>query len=177
MKYSIGKQLADQIVELLKPYCEKIEIAGGIRRNKPEPHDIEIVCQPKTPPYFQATMLKLKEEGYFSIGNPSKNGAKAPFGTKYYRVKYKGEPLDIFVVSPPANFYVIYLIRTGDADFSHSYMNELLFHGMKCIDGRIWNNVGMLAEVNSELDCFKLIDKPFIEPEKRIGDIRTISQE
>lgn len=35
---------ADALAAALAPYCERIEIAGSIRRRKPEPSDIEIVA-------------------------------------------------------------------------------------------------------------------------------------
>lgn len=172
MRYEQAKQYAEEIQELLKPYCKRIEIAGGVRRKKEEPHDIEIVCNPNKPPYFLATMQRLHDEGHFTYGNPSKNGAKAPFGEKYYRIKYKGEPLDVFVVSPPANFNVIYLLRTGDANFSHSYVTFLHTKGMKCIDGRIIRTESKEeVPIESEEECFRIIGKDWIKPEKRIGTI------
>lgn len=39
---------AEALVSALAPYCERIEIAGSIRRRKPEPSDIEIVAISKT---------------------------------------------------------------------------------------------------------------------------------
>ena len=50
MKYSLALEYAQEIKEILSPFCERIEIAGGIRRQKEEPHDIEIVCQPRSLP-------------------------------------------------------------------------------------------------------------------------------
>ncbi|MGN7786778.1 hypothetical protein ACTJIJ_19755 [Niabella sp. 22666] len=38
---------AERVVELLAPHCEKIDVAGSIRRQKKIVGDIEIVCQPK----------------------------------------------------------------------------------------------------------------------------------
>jgi DNA polymerase/3'-5' exonuclease PolX len=47
MKYQEALKIAQETVELLRPHCERIEIAGSIRREKPEPNDIEIVAIPK----------------------------------------------------------------------------------------------------------------------------------
>lgn len=41
------RPIALKLVERLHPYCEKIEIAGSIRRGKPLVKDIEIVTIPK----------------------------------------------------------------------------------------------------------------------------------
>jgi len=42
-----ARKLAEQMVERLRPACDKIEIAGSVRRGKPEVKDIEIVCLPR----------------------------------------------------------------------------------------------------------------------------------
>lgn len=42
-----AQRLANRLVELLLPHCERIDIAGSIRREKEEVGDIEIVCKPK----------------------------------------------------------------------------------------------------------------------------------
>jgi DNA polymerase/3'-5' exonuclease PolX len=39
--------IAMPIWESLKPVCDIRKIAGSLRREKPEPKDIEIVCLPK----------------------------------------------------------------------------------------------------------------------------------
>lgn len=44
---SEAKTIALEIYELLKPHCERIKIAGSIRREKAFVNDIEIVCIPK----------------------------------------------------------------------------------------------------------------------------------
>jgi len=44
MKLEEAKKIAEKYLNLLKPYCLRAEIAGSIRREKPEVKDIEIVC-------------------------------------------------------------------------------------------------------------------------------------
>src|SRR5690242_17561878 len=41
-------ELANRVLTELAPFCERIKIAGSIRREKPEVKDLEIVCIPKT---------------------------------------------------------------------------------------------------------------------------------
>ena len=47
MNLTTANRIAGQVVDLLRPHCHRIEIAGSIRRRKPEPSDIEIVVLPK----------------------------------------------------------------------------------------------------------------------------------
>ena len=47
MSLSFAMMLAGKVVDELAPVCERIEIAGSIRRKKPTIGDVEIVCIPK----------------------------------------------------------------------------------------------------------------------------------
>ena len=42
-----AKAIAEELRRLLEPACERIAIAGSIRRQKPEVGDIELLCIPK----------------------------------------------------------------------------------------------------------------------------------
>jgi len=46
MTLNYGRGMAEALVELLAPACERIEIAGSVRRKKLNPNDIEIVAVP-----------------------------------------------------------------------------------------------------------------------------------
>ena len=47
MTSAIERAVADQLVDLLEPYCERIQIAGSVRRKKPYVKDIELLCVSK----------------------------------------------------------------------------------------------------------------------------------
>lgn len=47
MKLAQALAIAEKVKALLAPHCERIEIAGSIRRKKPDVKDIEIVAIPK----------------------------------------------------------------------------------------------------------------------------------
>jgi DNA polymerase/3'-5' exonuclease PolX len=44
MELKEAKIIAEKYLSILKPFCERIEIAGSIRREQPFPNDIELVC-------------------------------------------------------------------------------------------------------------------------------------
>jgi DNA polymerase (family 10) len=47
MELAKAKAIAEELKGLLEPSCQRIEIAGSIRRQKPEVGDIELLCIPK----------------------------------------------------------------------------------------------------------------------------------
>lgn len=50
MKHSEALAVAEALRDYLAPACVRIEIAGSIRREKPEVKDIELVCEPSMVP-------------------------------------------------------------------------------------------------------------------------------
>lgn len=80
MKLEIAKQLAELLVSKMRDYCERVEIAGSIKRGKAEVKDIELVVIPKwsngIPKQLQiaATVKKPEKKSEFEyspIGLPS----------------------------------------------------------------------------------------------------------
>ena|SRR5271157_403997 len=61
-------KLAKRVVQELKPFCKRIEIAGSIRRRKPNPGDIDIVLISKNEGNKQKIKDKLTKEGKFLQG-------------------------------------------------------------------------------------------------------------
>ncbi len=47
-KLETARRIAEQLVESMQPYCERVMIAGSIRRGKPEVKDIEVCAIPRT---------------------------------------------------------------------------------------------------------------------------------
>jgi DNA polymerase/3'-5' exonuclease PolX len=179
--YDLAFAYANELVELLRPFCERIEIAGGIRRRKQDPHDIELVCVPIIEDIMTQSTLteKVVQANYFDsfvkdcindkiieAGDPDKAGKRAPSGPKYYRLKYKNYKLDIFSVMPPAQWGVIYLIRTGNADFSHWLVQSGWNRGIKVVDGQIVEK-GTALITPEEEDVFRALGLPWVEPKDR----------
>lgn len=160
MKHAEAYKIATRIKAELAPHCERIEIAGSIRRNKPEVKDIEIVAIPK--PYE----IGLFESGIASVVNNWQK-VKGELPCKYtQRILPDGIKLDLFFATPE-NWGLIYAIRTGSAEYSHQVLaTGWVKKGYKSIDGQLISN-GYPVIVREEEDLFRLIGLPFIEPEKR----------
>ncbi len=187
-----AERLAAQVVGILAPTCERIEIAGSVRRRNAEIGDIEIVCIPHTlaaatqPDLFGVTTtfapainrLDACVRDLIHMGTgweyrPDKNGRPA-FGERYKRLTFEGFGLDLFSVLSPAQFGVIYTIRTGSAEFSHRLVTPRLLGGwlptgMSVKDGALWDQ-GRLIETPEEVDLFRAIGVQRLPPEQRTAD-------
>ena len=189
-----AEDLADELLTLLRPACERIEVAGSIRRKKPAVGDIELVMIPK---------VELRPIGFNLFGEPTdhqrvnevdqlcalmieqgilerrldRNG-RPSWGERAKLARYRGVGLDLFSCLPPAHFGVLFLIRTGSWLFSKRFVTGVYDvvpetgergwcpSGMKFRDGVLWRN-GIPIDCREEGDVFAAVGKPFVMPEQR----------
>lgn len=172
--------LAREVVALLEASCERIEIAGSLRRKKELVGDIEIVCIPKieavgatlfgesygTANRQYERVCELLDQGVFT----KRHGA----GPRAQYVTYRGFPVDIFSVIPPAQFGVIFMLRTGSEEFNQRVVRQrheggtVLPMGMRFQDGALID-LGVVRDTPEERDVFEAIKLGWLEPEERVG--------
>jgi DNA polymerase/3'-5' exonuclease PolX len=190
-----ARTVAQQLVGELAPACERIAIAGSIRRKIPEVSDIELVVIPKVvelpgPATLfgddQPERLNVLDELCHALRSQGtladrldKNG-RAAWGPRFKRMRYRGCAVDLFVVTPET-WGVQLALRTGPADYSHQLVTPhgvyfrdsrgarrggLLPLGMRVADGRLLSADGAI-ETPEERDLFAVIDEPYREPWSR----------
>ena len=162
MELTRAKEIADSILEVLSPHCEKCEIAGSIRREKEFVKDIEIVCIPKKKgdskirinPWIMAT---------YNLGDVVKGKLK---NGKYIQINHpKGIKIDLFVTVPEI-WGTIFLIRTGPAEYSRHILTEFNKRGYKSEKGVLVNGDDQLM-FKEESDLYNFLGQEFQEPVKR----------
>lgn len=160
MKLAQARAIAERCLCELEPHCERIAIAGSIRRGKPEPKDIEIVAIPK--PYDTG----LFESGIATVVNQWEK-VKGELPCKYtQRVLPEGIKLDLFFATPE-NWGLIFAIRTGSAEFSHKRLaSRWSAMGYKS-EGGVLMRDGESICVREEKDLFDLLGMAWIEPKDR----------
>jgi DNA polymerase/3'-5' exonuclease PolX len=171
--YAKAKQVADELLAKLAPACERIEIAGGVRREKPECHDIELVAIPKTEPIYdifgevagQNNLLNERVEELHLVLDKN--------GDRYKKIIYTDElNCDLFIVREPAQFGVIMVIRTGSAEFSHRIVTARKYGGRMpsdcyCKDGAVHDKSGRIIPMPEEIDFLNFLGLGWIEPDER----------
>ena len=150
-----ARRIALKYLNILKPYCTRIEIAGSIRREKPEVKDIEIVAIPGNLEGFAREVNKLQKVK----GEPT--------GKYTQRILPEGIRLDLFIANEK-NWGLIFAIRTGSADFSHKTLAcSWVKKGYHSVNGMLIDKYGNEVEVRKEEELFKLIGISYISPERR----------
>ena len=160
MKHSQALLIASQIIERLRSHCDRIQIAGSIRRGKPEVKDIEIVCIPK--PYD----VGLFESGIATVVSQWPK-VRGELPCKYtQRTLPEGIALDLFFATPE-NWANIYTIRTGSAAWIKNVMaRRWVSLGYHSKDG-ILERDGEQVKVRTEEDLFALLGLDYVTPALR----------
>jgi DNA polymerase/3'-5' exonuclease PolX len=160
MKLQQAFQIAERVKAELAPHCHRIEIAGSIRRQKPEVKDIELVAIPK--PY---------DVGLFASGVAvvldQWEKVKGELPCKYtQRILPDGIKLDLFFATPE-NWGYIFGIRTGPAEYSANVLARgWVGNGYKGKDGMLTYE-GSPVPVKEEEDFFRLCGVAYVEPSLR----------
>ncbi len=115
MKLAQAKQIAEELKARLKPSCERVAIAGSIRRQKPYVGDIELLCIPKCNGFtnqLDRQVETLIRQGLFDF-------RRNKLGSKVYGPKNKlmvhvpsGIGVDIFSTTEEC-WAVSLVVRTG----------------------------------------------------------------
>ncbi len=170
-----GERAAGRVAAYLRDYpglFSKVEVAGSIRRGKPVVGDIEIVALASRSCRPEGVRTVLERIGVCR-GQRNKAGASAPWGERYYRGTLELAPgtevgVDLFVVRPPAEWGVVYLIRTGSAEFSQAIVTRLHRWGLHSDQGRIVrSDTGEVLPCGHESTFFRYARLPWIPPELR----------
>ena len=173
--YAQAHRIATQLVDRLRPACERIEIAGSLRRKQPEVGDIEIVAIPKYQTDLFGEQGEKLQVDLLLLGWPIRMHKN---GSRYKQFDFcgsEGTPytVDLFLVTPEA-WGVQLLIRTGPASFSKKMVTQRMRGGWKpdylfVRDGRVWGRSSNDLPLNTpeEQDVFDLWQMDYIEPEER----------
>lgn len=159
MKLEEALPIAERVKALLAPHCDRIEIAGSIRRKRAEVKDIEIVAIPK--PY----QTGLFADGIAPIVNQWK-AVKGELPCRYtQRILPEGIKLDLFFARPE-NWGLILAIRTGSADYSRMLAATWKSKGYHSEDG-ILHSGKNLVPVREEIFLFQRLGINMPLPEMR----------
>jgi DNA polymerase (family 10) len=158
MRLGEARLIAERVKQTLSPYCDRIEIAGSIRRQKPIVNDIDLVIIEKPAAALSLPVL------LFSMGVLKINGPDI----KRLYLPNDNITLDIYIATP-ATWATLLLIRTGSkennirlATIAKSRSWQLKANG----DG-LFNERGERVAGDTEQSIYEALAVPYQEPHRR----------
>lgn len=167
MQLDKAEKIAQELVELLEPACLRIEIAGSIRRQKPDVGDIELLCIPR---YINgADALDLKLRSLMAAGILAHRLTRR--GSHVYGAKNKlllhqpsGIGVDIFSTTEEC-WPVALVVRTGSAEMNKRIASAALRRGYRFhAYGRGFSTPTGEIICRSEQEVFEAVGLPYMEP-------------
>ena len=169
IKYEIALRQAQYVVAQLQPYCDRIEVAGSIRRECPGVGDIEVVCIPKVDMTGLFNDIPQRNADFCqAVDSWDKINGQAA-GKYMQRILPSGINLDIFTATAD-NWGLIFAIRTGSAIYSHNVLaRRWVSLGYKSVDGELrkYNDYDNPIALPEEKDLFDLLGIHYDRPQAR----------
>ena len=185
MKLEYARRIATEVTRKLRQYCDRLEIAGSIRREKKEVKDIEVVCIPKEwpkPPsglFPKAEMEYQRNSGFIKTVNQwgvvKGNAATGKYMQREIFIEPGDYPgmteskikIDIFTATP-INYGLIKWLRTGSTEFNFKILEAIKDRYMVMKNGYLYLK-GQETPISlpEEKDLFELLEMDFVEPHLR----------
>lgn len=160
MRLEEAKLIAERVKEFLTPYCERIEIAGSVRRRKPEVNDIDIVLIEK--PEAALTI----NYAIAHIGTMLKDGPKIK--QLWYTENQTLIAVDLYLATP-ATWPTLLFIRTGSKENNIRLASLARRKGwhLKANGDGLFDEDGNRVAGDTEESIYEALAIPYQEPEER----------
>ena len=149
MELQKAKAIAEKIKAILVPACQRVVIAGSIRRQNPEVGDIELLCVPKYIDGVDMLDAKIQTMIHFDMLGYRLN----KLGSKVYGPKNKllvhlpsGFGVDLFSTAED-NWGMALFVRTGPREWNIRAMARFRALGMQ---GHAY---GGISAAGKEISC------------------------
>lgn len=191
MRLREAQGIAERLAGLMSPFCSRVEVAGSVRRSCAEVKDVELVAVPRwderptsAPSLFgggEAERANLLHEWatrdaaaagvrWIKPGTPDVVDWEPKAEGKYWRALVDTSiKLDLFLASAE-NYGLIFLIRTGCAEFSQAVMTYAKHRTPYRVEGgHLRGRDGEALGTAEERDVFSALRLDYVLPRERTG--------
>ena len=176
--------VARELCTVMLPFCERLIVAGSLRRGRADVGDVELLFVPRfelrAVDMFSTAQVSLADEaidGMLATGllskRPNRNGGFAWGEKNKLALHRSGMPVDLFTASAE-NWWNYLVCRTGPAESNARIATAALAKGWQwhpygsgCSRGGLLAGSTETHVVTCERDVFDFVGLPFLEPEER----------
>jgi len=169
-------KLGDILTGEMQPFCERVMVAGSVRRRRPEVNDIDIVAIPKTnmerfvEGWFKGPIHLVSADAIWEsmIKNliDTFHAVVERKGPKLVTLKVAGTSVDIYRATPET-WGVLLLIRTGSAQHNMKLCSRALNMGLQLSAAEGVLADGRVIASRTEEEIFRALNMAYVPPEER----------
>jgi DNA polymerase (family 10) len=155
-----AQKIAEQTKTAVAAHCEKIEVAGSIRRQKAKVHDIDFVAVAKNDTEWQKITEELKRmKAKLNCSGNSVTKALLPLQKGLFKVD--------FYRAKPSTFGIHLLVRTGSAEHNMWLAGYAISKGMRIKYSEGLIKEGKVIAGETEQGVFEALGLPCPMPSRR----------
>lgn len=158
-------KMAEIILGRMSSFCDKVEIAGSIRRRREWVNDIDIVALPR-PGEEQAFRERCKHNSHLVTDGPQTLIVRMTNGLQLDLWIAQSERKSLFETEP-TNYGSLFLMRTGSKEHNIYMIERAKTLGLEWNPYRGVLRDGKVIASATEAEIFEALKLDFIPPERR----------
>lgn len=161
----MAQRIAEQVAAAMQPFCERIEIAGSVRRRRPMVNDLDFMV-----------LLGWRSANSFRV-RASNNASVIKSGDDIFIIQLKdGTRVDFYFAhngagdlleKEPGNWGSVLLCRTGSKEHNIYIASRARELGLKWETMRGITRAGAVIASLTEEEIFKALELDFVPAAKR----------
>jgi len=183
---SVGQEAAELAIEMIKPVCRQVAIAGSVRRKRPQVRDVDLVIWPEYEvvvvqqqlslfitehrPSYQATgLLHLARKlGWDAWDANTWPGIVRIPTSEESSLAVERIPIELYICEPDgSNFDALWQMRTGSAEYNIRLAKRAQELGLKYRAGYGIFEGERRMDDGTEEGIFAALSLQYVPPEKR----------
>jgi DNA polymerase/3'-5' exonuclease PolX len=183
---------AMRLAAMLADACERVEVAGSVRRRKAVAHDLELVAIPRREvrgglwgdadevDLLAERLTALRADGIAALRDVEVrrlSGAtevQKRDGQAYKALVFEGMAVDLFITDAE-RWGCIFALRTGPSDWNTRLVTDCKRYFRSVADGRVLH-LGKPVPTPEEPDFFRALGIPWLDPWERQLDRLTFDR-
>lgn len=188
LAFKEAAEVAVDLLRLLEPGCDRIQVAGSLRRRRPQVHDIEIVAIPRVETETELglfaehadvvehdrlaeSLARLRADGTITARDVEVHRADGRveiqhrLGNAYQALVFRDMPIDLFLTDRD-QWGCIFALRTGPHDWNIELVTQIQKHLRRVEHGRVLH-LGKPVATPEEADFFRACGQRWVDPPER----------
>ena len=182
---SVGVEAAGNMIDLLRPACRRVEIAGSVRRGRPLVHDVDLVVWPEyeiveavvqltffirehKPTYVPTQLLHLARKlGWPEWADTWPGIIRIP-ASEESDLAVERIPIELYVCEPDGgNFEALLQMRTGSAEYNIRLAKRAQELGLHYVAGHGIFEGDRRVDDGTEAGIWTALGWEYVPPERR----------